>query len=74
MLKFLDKKKIAIIDLNTPFGHVNLINFYIKNLRSVISIVFLNKKIESFLEFKKFKCLFYSKFFFFLVTLTFIII
>jgi len=65
MLKFLDKKKIAVIDLNTPFGHVNLINFYIKNLRSVISIVFLNKKIESFLEFKKFKCLFYSKNIFF---------
>jgi hypothetical protein len=58
------KKKIAVIDLQTPFGHLNLINFYIKNLTNIACLFFLNKKIKSFVNYKKLKCFFYNQGFF----------
>lgn len=60
MHSFLLKKKIAIVDLHTPLGHANLLNYYLKNLANKKSYIILNKKIKQFLNIKK-KSYFFDK-------------
>lgn len=60
MHSFLLKKKIAIVDLHTPLGHANLLNYYLKNLANKKSYIILNKKIKQFLNIKK-KVIFLTK-------------
>jgi len=45
------KIKTAIVDLNCPIGHVNLINFYVKNLKKNTSLLVLNKSIKKILKY-----------------------
>jgi len=42
--------KSAIVDLQCPLGHINLINFYIKNFRKDFDYVILNKEIKKYID------------------------
>jgi hypothetical protein len=42
--------KSAIVDLQCPLGHINLINFYIKNFRKNFDYVILNKEIRKYID------------------------
>ena len=42
--------RIALVDLQSPLGHLGIINFYIKNLKKNISYFFLNKKIKPYIK------------------------
>lgn len=42
--------KSAIVDLQCPLGHINLINFYIKNFRKDFDYVVLNKEIKKYID------------------------
>lgn len=42
--------KSAIIDLQCPLGHINLINFYIKNFRKDFNYIILNKEIKKYIN------------------------
>jgi len=56
--------KSAIVDLQSPLGHINLINFYINNLRKDFDYVILNEKIKKYIENKNIiYFLYYGNFF-----------
>jgi hypothetical protein len=59
MCSSLSKEKIAIVDLHTPFGHANLLNYYLKNLNYNKNYIILNERIKKFLDIKK--CNFFNK-------------
>lgn len=42
--------KSAIVDLQCPLGHINLINFYIKNFRKNFDYVILNQEIRKYID------------------------
>lgn len=42
--------KSAIVDLQCPLGHINLINFYIKNFRKNFDHVILNQEIRKYID------------------------
>ena len=51
--------KSAIVDLQCPLGHINLINFYINNFRKDFDYIILNKEIEKYTDYKKINFFFY---------------
>ena len=46
------KFKTAFVDLHSPMGHLNYINFYIKNLKNIIDIVVLNRSVKKILKYQ----------------------
>ena len=56
--------KIGLVDLQSPLGHLGIINFYIKNLKKNIDYIFLNKKIGLYTKEKKINFFVYRKNFF----------
>ncbi len=42
--------KSAIVDLQCPLGHINIINFYIKNFRKNFDYVILNQEIKKYID------------------------
>jgi len=53
--------RIALVDLQSPLGHLGIINFYIKNLKKNISYFFLNKKIKPYIKKKNINFFSYEK-------------
>ena len=53
--------KTALVDLQSPLGHLGIINFYIKNLKKNISYIFLNKKIKPYIKEKNINFFSYKK-------------
>jgi hypothetical protein len=53
--------RIALVDLQSPLGHLGIINFYIKNLKKNISYFFLNKKIKPYIKEKNINFFSYEK-------------
>lgn len=56
--------KIALVDLQSPLGHLGIINFYTKNLKKNITYIFLNKKIRPYIKQKNINFFSYQKNFF----------
>jgi hypothetical protein len=56
--------RIALVDLQSPLGHLGIINFYIKNLKKNISYFFLNKKIKPYIKEKNINFFYMKKIFF----------
>ena len=56
--------KIGLVDLQSPLGHLGIINFYIKKLKKNIDYFFLNKKIRLYTKEKKINFFVYRKNFF----------
>lgn len=56
--------KIALVDLQSPLGHLGIINFYTKSLKKNITYIFLNKKIRPYIKQKNINFLLYRKNFF----------
>ena len=46
------KLKTAFVDLHSPMGHLNYINFYIKNLKNIINIIILNSNVKKILKYQ----------------------
>ena len=46
------KLKTAFVDLHSPMGHLNYINFYIKNLKNIFNIVVLNSRVKKILKYQ----------------------
>ena len=53
--------RLALVDLQSPLGHLGIINFYIKNLKKNISYTILNKKIRLYIKEKNINFLLYEK-------------
>ena len=53
--------KIALVDLQSPLGHLGIINFYIKNLKKNIIYIFLNKKVKPYIKEKNINYFLYKK-------------
>jgi hypothetical protein len=53
--------RVALVDLQSPLGHIGIINFYIKNLKKNISYIFLNKKIRPYVKEKNINFYLYEK-------------
>ena len=51
--------KSAIVDLQCPLGHINLINFYINNFRKDFDYAILNKEIKKYTSNKKINFILY---------------
>ena len=53
--------RLALVDLQSPLGHLGIINFYIKNLKKNISYTILNKKIRPYIKEKNINFFLYEK-------------
>ena len=53
--------RLALVDLQSPLGHLGIINFYIKNLKKNISYTILNKKIRLYIKEKNINFSLYEK-------------
>lgn len=53
--------RLALVDLQSPLGHLGIINFYIKNLEKNISYTILNKKIRPYIKEKNINFFLYEK-------------
>ena len=56
--------RLALVDLQSPLGHLGIINFYIKNLKKNISYTILNKKIRPYIKEKNINFFLDQKIFF----------
>jgi hypothetical protein len=56
--------KIALVDLQSPLGHLGIINFYTKSLKKNITYIFLNKKIRPYIKQKNINFFYIEKIFF----------